>query len=82
MSLRYKLRLRVIDATDSTTFVVFDRDASAMLKKSCSDILDLQDKDLLIKLTEESNDVETLSDHLSIIGSSHVDQAMFLQRKH
>jgi len=42
--LRFKLRLRVIDATDSTTFVVFDRDASAMLKKSCSDILDLQDK--------------------------------------
>ncbi|QCD99952.1 Replication factor A [Vigna unguiculata] len=41
---RYKLKLRVIDATDSTTFVVFNRDASAMLKKSCSDILDLQDK--------------------------------------
>ncbi|QCD87498.1 replication factor A1 [Vigna unguiculata] len=41
---RFKLKLRVIDATDSTTFVVFDRDASAMLKKSCSDILDLQDK--------------------------------------
>ncbi|XP_027941100.1 uncharacterized protein LOC114194891 [Vigna unguiculata] len=40
----YKLKLRVIDATDSTTFVVFNRDASAMLKKSCSDILDLQDK--------------------------------------
>ncbi|QCD92785.1 replication factor A1 [Vigna unguiculata] len=40
----YKLRLRVIDATDFTTFVVFDRDASAMLKKTCSDILDLQDK--------------------------------------
>ncbi|QCD86165.1 Replication factor A [Vigna unguiculata] len=31
---RFKLKLRVIDATDSTTFVVFDRDASAMLKKS------------------------------------------------
>ncbi|QCE06120.1 Replication factor A [Vigna unguiculata] len=41
---RFKLRLRVIDATDSTTFVVFDRDASAMLKKSCYDILNLQDK--------------------------------------
>ena len=41
---RFKLKLRVIDATDSTTFVVFDRDASAMLKKSCSDIFDLQDK--------------------------------------
>ncbi|QCD96042.1 Nucleic acid-binding [Vigna unguiculata] len=41
---KFKLKLHVIDATDSTTFVVFDRDASAMLKKSCSDILDLQDK--------------------------------------
>ncbi|QCD87070.1 Nucleic acid-binding [Vigna unguiculata] len=44
----YKLRLRVINATDSTTFVVFDRDASAMLKKSCSDILDLQDKNTVV----------------------------------
>ncbi|QCD89064.1 hypothetical protein DEO72_LG4g2 [Vigna unguiculata] len=133
---RFKLRLCVIDATDSTTFVIFDRDASAMLKKSCSDILDLQDKlsarndynskfeksfrvkkvcmdekiiesfsdvevksldvysgneeesklkqitnemtsdtiaeDLLIKFTEESNDVEALSDHLNTIGSSPV----------
>ncbi|XP_027927588.1 uncharacterized protein LOC114184479 [Vigna unguiculata] len=41
---RYKLKLCVIDATDSTTFVVLDRDASAMLKKSCFGILDLQDK--------------------------------------
>ncbi|QCD93965.1 Replication factor A [Vigna unguiculata] len=45
---RFKLRLRVIDATNSTTFVVFDRDASAMLKKSCSDILDLQYKNTVI----------------------------------
>jgi len=28
--------------------------------------------DLLIKFTEESNDVETLSDHLNNIVSSHV----------
>ncbi|QCD86481.1 Nucleic acid-binding [Vigna unguiculata] len=45
---RYKLRLCVIDAIDSTTFVVFDRDASAMWKKSCSDILDLQDKNIVV----------------------------------
>ncbi|QCE03887.1 replication factor A1 [Vigna unguiculata] len=141
---RYKLRLCVIDATDSTTFVVFDRDASAMLKKTCSDILDLQDKntaygnlpkefkvlidktymfkveckndynskfdqsfrvkkvcmdekviesfsdfevkslitneissdtiveDLLIKFTEESNDVDTLTDDLNTITSKDV----------
>ncbi|QCD83620.1 Nucleic acid-binding [Vigna unguiculata] len=40
----YKLRLCVIDDTDSTTIVVFDRDATTMLKKSCYDILDLQEK--------------------------------------
>ncbi|QCE06719.1 hypothetical protein DEO72_LG9g1733 [Vigna unguiculata] len=104
---RYKLKLSVIDATDSTTFVVFDRDASAMLKKSCYDILDLQDKDLysaneeeskvndltnqissdsiaedlLIKFTEESNDVETLSDHLNTIVSSHVSAKESLNNK-
>ncbi|XP_027905872.1 uncharacterized protein LOC114165449 [Vigna unguiculata] len=103
----YKLKLRVIDATDSTTFVVFDRDAGAMLKKSCSDILDLQYKDLysaneeeskvnertnqissdsivedlLIKFTEESNDVETLSDHLNNIVSSHVPAKESLKNK-
>ncbi|QCD86309.1 Replication factor A [Vigna unguiculata] len=164
---RFKLRLRVIDATDSTTFVVFDRDASAILKKSCSDILDLQDKntaagnlpkefevlinktylfkveckndynskfeqsfrvkkvcmdekiiesfsdvevksldvysgneeesklkqitnemasntiaeDLLIKFIEESNDVETLSDHLNTIRSSPVSREEALVNK-
>ncbi|QCE15807.1 Nucleic acid-binding [Vigna unguiculata] len=151
---RFKLKLRVIDATDSTTFVVFDRDASAMLKKSCSVILDLQDKntaagdlpkefevlidktylfkleckndyntkfeqsfrvkkvcmdekdlysaneeetklneptnqissdsiaeDLLIKFTEESNDLETLSDHLNNIVSSHVPPEESLKSK-
>ncbi|XP_027932691.1 uncharacterized protein LOC114188287 [Vigna unguiculata] len=138
---RYKLKLHVIDATDSTTFVVFDRDASAMLKKSCSDILDLQDKntaagdlpkefevlidktylfkveckndynskfeqsfrvkkvcmdekviesfsdveikslDLLIKFTKESNDVETLSDDLNNIVSSHVPPEESLKTK-
>ncbi|QCD78759.1 Replication factor A [Vigna unguiculata] len=164
---RFKLKLRVIDATDSTTFVVFDRDASAMLKKSCSDILDLQDKntaagdlpkefevlidktylfkveckndyntkfeqsfrvkkvcmdekviesfsdveiksldlysaneeetklnertnqissdsiaeDLLIKFTEESNDLETLSDDLNNIVSSHVPPEESLKNK-
>ncbi|QCE13440.1 replication factor A1 [Vigna unguiculata] len=167
---RFKLKLRVIDSTDSTTFVVFDRDASAMLKKSCSDILELQDKntaagdlpkefevlidktylfkveckndynskfeqsfrvkkvcmdekviesfsdveiksldlysaneeetklneptnneeetspdsiaeDLLIKFTEESNDFDTLSDHLNNIVSSHVPPEESLKKK-
>ncbi|XP_027927586.1 uncharacterized protein LOC114184476 [Vigna unguiculata] len=136
----FKLTLRVIDATDSTTFVVFDRDntdvgnlpkefevlidktylfkveckndynskfeQSFRVKKVCMDekiiesFSDVEVKsldvysgneeesklkqitnemapdtiaeDLLIKFTEESNDVEALSDHLNTTGSSHV----------
>lgn len=30
---------RVIDFTDSTTFVLFERDATTLLKKSCVDII-------------------------------------------
>jgi len=31
---RYKLKVRVIDDTDSTTFVLFDRDATTLINKS------------------------------------------------
>ncbi|WJX14117.1 hypothetical protein P8452_04421 [Trifolium repens] len=37
---RYRLKLRVIDSTDSATFVVFDRDTAELFKKSCSDMID------------------------------------------
>ncbi|QCE03412.1 hypothetical protein DEO72_LG8g1436 [Vigna unguiculata] len=38
-------------------------------------------EDLLIKFTEESNDVETLSDHLNNIVSSHVPAKESLKNK-
>ncbi|GAU51186.1 hypothetical protein TSUD_412120 [Trifolium subterraneum] len=37
---RYRLKLRIIDSTDSSTFVVFDRDGAELFKKSCSDMID------------------------------------------
>jgi len=37
---KYKLKLRVMDETDSTTFVLFDKDAATLLKKSCAEILE------------------------------------------
>ncbi|XP_068501115.1 uncharacterized protein [Phaseolus vulgaris] len=34
----YKVQLRVIDDIDSTTFMLFDREASSLLSKSCAEI--------------------------------------------
>ncbi|QCE03984.1 hypothetical protein DEO72_LG8g2016 [Vigna unguiculata] len=55
-------------------------DQSFKVKKVCMDEkfiesftdVEVKSLDLLIKFTEESNDVENLSDHLNTIGSSHV----------
>ncbi|XP_068485033.1 uncharacterized protein [Phaseolus vulgaris] len=41
---RYKLKLRVIDETDSTTFVLFDRDATTLINKSCAELFESHDK--------------------------------------
>ena len=41
---RYKLKVRVMDETDSMTFVPFDKDAATLVKKSCSEILETQEK--------------------------------------
>ncbi|XP_027932008.1 uncharacterized protein LOC114187830 [Vigna unguiculata] len=41
---RYRIKIRVIDSSDSTTFVLFDRDATTLLKKTCADMLDTHDK--------------------------------------
>ncbi|XP_068466545.1 uncharacterized protein [Phaseolus vulgaris] len=41
---RYKLKLRVIDETDSTTFVLFDRDATTLINKSCAESFESHDK--------------------------------------
>jgi len=37
---RYMIKVRVIDDTDSTTFVIFDRDATLLLKKSAVDMIE------------------------------------------
>ncbi|KAL6528711.1 hypothetical protein OROMI_029356 [Orobanche minor] len=36
---RYRIRIKVIDETDSTIFVIFDRPALILLKRSCSDLI-------------------------------------------
>ncbi|KAL6520219.1 hypothetical protein OROMI_032399 [Orobanche minor] len=36
---RYRIRIKVIDETDSTIFVIFDRPASILLTRSCSDLI-------------------------------------------
>ncbi|QCD86651.1 Replication factor A [Vigna unguiculata] len=41
---RYRIKIRVIDSSDSTTFVLFDRDATTLFKKTCVDMLDTHDK--------------------------------------
>ncbi|XP_045791941.1 replication factor A protein 1-like [Trifolium pratense] len=42
---RYCVKLRVMDDTDSATFVVFDKEASAIFNMSCADMLQLGDAD-------------------------------------
>ncbi|QCE04120.1 Replication factor A [Vigna unguiculata] len=41
---RYRIKVRVIDSSDSTTFVLFDRDATTLFKKTCADMLESHDK--------------------------------------
>ncbi|XP_027912743.1 uncharacterized protein LOC114172485 [Vigna unguiculata] len=38
------IKIRVIDSSNSTTFVLFDRDATTLFKKTCADMLDSHDK--------------------------------------
>ncbi|KAJ1413994.1 Nucleic acid-binding, OB-fold [Sesbania bispinosa] len=40
----YRLKVCVIDATDSATFVLFDRDVASILGISCSDLLESTDQ--------------------------------------
>lgn len=36
---RYRIKLTVDDGTSSTTFVLFESDARALLKKSCAEMI-------------------------------------------
>ncbi|XP_068503761.1 uncharacterized protein [Phaseolus vulgaris] len=40
----YKLKVRVMDDIDSTTFVLFDRNATTLVNKSCEKLFDSHDK--------------------------------------
>jgi hypothetical protein len=44
---RYKIKIEVSDATDKTTFVIFDRDAEKILNKSAKNLAENQE--VLIK---------------------------------
>ncbi|KAL5064205.1 hypothetical protein RYX36_025942, partial [Vicia faba] len=41
---RYRIKIRVIDETDSSIFVVFDRDCYLLTKKICADLIDQMDR--------------------------------------
>ncbi|XP_057443699.1 uncharacterized protein LOC130735825 isoform X2 [Lotus japonicus] len=42
---KYKIRLRVMDAKDSTTFVLFDQEAYNLMNKPCSELVEKSHKD-------------------------------------
>ncbi|ESW16101.1 LOW QUALITY PROTEIN: hypothetical protein PHAVU_007G129300 [Phaseolus vulgaris] len=65
VTLRYKVQLRVIDDTDSTTFLLFDREASSLLSKSCAEKFESHDKDLLTKFGSECNESQSQTVDLS-----------------
>jgi len=37
---KHRVKIRVIDSSYSTTFVLFDKDAIALLNKGCADMLE------------------------------------------
>ncbi|ESW18140.1 hypothetical protein PHAVU_006G016100 [Phaseolus vulgaris] len=44
VSLRYKIKLCIVDETNSTTFILFDREAKLLLNKSSVEIFESHDK--------------------------------------
>ena len=49
MYFRYKIKLCIVDETNSTTFILFDREANSLLNKSCAEIFESHDKVLTLK---------------------------------
>ncbi|XP_057425978.1 replication protein A 70 kDa DNA-binding subunit B-like [Lotus japonicus] len=41
---RYRIKVRVIDDTDSTTFVIFDRPAAGYFNRTCSEMIEMFEK--------------------------------------
>ncbi|QCD94010.1 Replication factor A [Vigna unguiculata] len=54
---RYRIKIRVIHSSDSTTFVLFDRDETTLFKKTCADMLDTHDKSFRVKKVCVDDDI-------------------------
>ncbi|XP_057432011.1 replication factor A protein 1-like [Lotus japonicus] len=52
---KFRIQLRVMDSKDTATFALFDQEASALLNKSCSDLLETYGSDPLTIPTEILN---------------------------
>ncbi|QCE15186.1 hypothetical protein DEO72_LG11g2195 [Vigna unguiculata] len=46
-----------MDSSNSTTFLLFDRDATILLKKSCADMLESHDKSFRVKKVGVDDDI-------------------------
>ncbi|KAK8466561.1 hypothetical protein PHAVU_008G122133 [Phaseolus vulgaris] len=55
VSLKYKIKLRVVDEPNSTTFILFDREANSLSNKSCAKIFESHDK--IYNLSKEFSDL-------------------------
>jgi hypothetical protein len=41
---RYRIQIEVSDTTDSTRFIIFDKDAEQLIGKTANELADLQDE--------------------------------------
>ncbi|XP_057445900.1 uncharacterized protein LOC130738027 isoform X2 [Lotus japonicus] len=66
---RYKLQVRVVDTTESTTFVIFDQEAYVLLNKPCATLV----KDP----TKDPTDFEVPADVLELIDQTFLFKIEF-----
>ncbi|XP_045797898.1 replication protein A 70 kDa DNA-binding subunit E-like [Trifolium pratense] len=57
VSPRYMIKVKVIDHTDSATFLIFDRDATDLFNKSCADMIEAFGMGNLADIPEEIGDL-------------------------
>ncbi|KAG5051536.1 hypothetical protein JHK87_003734 [Glycine soja] len=51
LATRYRIKVRVIDESDSVTFVIFERDATILFYKPCTNTFEIYQKDLMTKFS-------------------------------
>ncbi|RZC24565.1 hypothetical protein D0Y65_003669 [Glycine soja] len=51
VSKMYRIKVRVIDESDSVTFVIFERDATILFYKPCTNTFEIYQKDLMTKFS-------------------------------